>query len=105
MTACKNPHKLEMNILPRPQIKVLAEFCKTLSSPIRIELILLLHEGELCVCDLLPHFSYTQAAISKHLKSLVDGKILQYRQEGKKNMYSIRNPEIFQIIENIRKFF
>lgn len=105
MTACKKPHSLVNNILPHPKIKLLSEFCKLLSSPIRIELILLLQEGEVCVCDLLPHFSFTQAAISKHLKSLVDGKILQYRQEGKKNMYSIRNPDIFQVIENILTFF
>ena len=101
VTSCKKTNNLKDLLIPQPQITKLAEYFKLLSSPIRIELILLLQEGELCVCELLPHFTYTQAAISKHLKSLVNGNILQYRQEGTKNIYSIKNSSIFEVIENM----
>ncbi len=101
MTSCKKPKELKNLLISLPQIANLANFFKILSSPIRLELVLLLQEGEQCVCELLPHFTYTQAAISKHLKSLVNGNILQYRQEGTKNIYSIKNSSIFQVIENM----
>ncbi|MHA1674128.1 MAG: ArsR/SmtB family transcription factor [Promethearchaeota archaeon] len=83
----------------------LANLFKVLSHPIRIQIIEFLFEGPKCVCELTPRFNFSQPAISKHLKILVDSNILQQRKEGTKNIYKIATPEILNIIQQGNIFF
>ncbi|TFH30516.1 MAG: ArsR family transcriptional regulator [Promethearchaeota archaeon] len=77
----------------------LANLFTVLSHPIRLQIIELLADGPKCVCELTPRFAMSQPAISKHLKLLVDIKILQHRKDGTKNLYKIANSEIHNIIQ------
>ena len=50
--------------------KELATFLKVLSDPSRLEILDLLSCGELCACDLLEHFQFSQPTLSYHMKAL-----------------------------------
>ncbi|HGZ6864642.1 TPA: As(III)-sensing metalloregulatory transcriptional repressor ArsR, partial [Staphylococcus aureus] len=55
--------------------KELSTILKILSDPSRLEILDLLSCGELCACDLLEHFQFSQPTLSHHMKSLVDNEL------------------------------
>lgn len=67
----------------------------------RLEILQYLSGGERCVCEIIPAFQRSQSAISKHLNILHDAGILERRFEGKRTRYSIKNPEVFEIIKAV----
>ncbi|MFT9278562.1 MAG: metalloregulator ArsR/SmtB family transcription factor [Bifidobacterium sp.] len=62
---------------------------KALSDPHRIAIIDLLSCGELCACDILEHFDFTQPTLSHHMKVLQQAGITSSRREGKWQHYSL----------------
>ncbi len=54
--------------------KELSTILKVLSDPSRLEILDLLSCGELCDCDLLEHFQFSQPTLSHHMKLLVDNE-------------------------------
>ena len=56
--------------------KELSAILKILSDPSRLEILNLLSCGELCACDLLEHFQFSQPTLSHHMKSLVDNELV-----------------------------
>lgn len=60
-----------------------------LSDPIRISVIELLRQRELCVCDLCNHLDVSQSKLSFHLKTLKEAKLVNSRQEGRWIYYSL----------------
>jgi len=69
-----------------------------LADPTRLEVIMYLSAGERCVCEILPAFQRSQSSISKHLNILYQAGILDRRFEGKRTLYSIKDPQIFELI-------
>jgi ArsR family transcriptional regulator len=49
----------------------------------------------------MPAFSRSQSAISKHLNVLYEAGILDRRFEGKRTLYSIKDPQVFEIIKAV----
>ncbi|HNQ53518.1 MAG: metalloregulator ArsR/SmtB family transcription factor [Methanothrix soehngenii] len=84
--AQKNVSELRLKIL------------SALSDPIRLELLEFLSGGERCVCEILPAFSRSQSTISKHLNILFEADILDRRIDGKKTLYSIKDPQVFELV-------
>ena len=78
----------------------LSQLFKVLAHPIRLKIIDLLIENKLCVCKIEPQFDLSQAAISKHLKLLVDSGILNFEKEGTKSIYSIKDPNVLDLISS-----
>ena len=72
-----------------------------LSDPTRLEIIEYLRPGERCVCEIIPAFQRSQSTISKHLNILYDAGILDRRIDGKRTLYSIRDPLVFDIIKSV----
>lgn len=60
--------------------KELATFLKVLSDPSRLEILDLLSCGELCACDLLEHFQFSQPTLSYHMKALVKTNFVTTRK-------------------------
>jgi len=60
-----------------------------LSDQIRIDVVLLLLQGERCVCDLMADLDLAQSRLSWHLKTLSDAGIIIGRREGRWNYYSL----------------
>ena len=69
-----------------------------LSEPLRIRVLELLRQQELCVCDLCEALGVTQSKLSFHLKTLKEAGLVNARQEGRWIYYSL-NLSQFSILE------
>jgi ArsR family transcriptional regulator len=69
-----------------------------LSDPLRVKVIDLLRDRELCVCDLCGALSVSQSKLSFHLKTLKETQLVQARQEGRWIYYSL-NLAQFVVLE------
>ncbi|WP_102787676.1 As(III)-sensing metalloregulatory transcriptional repressor ArsR [Staphylococcus aureus] len=81
--------------------KELATFLKVLSDSSRLEILDLLSCGELCACDLLEHFQFSQPTLSHHMKSLVDNELVTTRKDGNKHWYQLNHAILDDIIQNL----
>jgi ArsR family transcriptional regulator len=79
------------------RVKILS----ALSDPTRLELLEYLAGGERCVCEILPAFSRSQSTISKHLNILYETGIIDRRIDGKRTLYRISNPKIFNLLREV----
>lgn len=64
-------------------------FFKALSDINRLMIIDMLSCGELCACEILERFNFTQPTLSHHMKILCDCKLVNGRKEGKWTYYSL----------------
>jgi DNA-binding transcriptional ArsR family regulator len=62
---------------------------KQVSDPTRLQLVLLLTEGEMHVGGLCEHLSQSQPAVSHHLALLRHGGLIAPRRQGKNNYYAL----------------
>jgi ArsR family transcriptional regulator, arsenate/arsenite/antimonite-responsive transcriptional repressor len=60
-----------------------------LSDPLRLQILELLREQELCVCDLCEVLGVTQSKLSFHLKVLKDANLVRAKQEKRWIYYSL----------------
>ncbi|MBM6508432.1 metalloregulator ArsR/SmtB family transcription factor [Staphylococcus pasteuri] len=81
--------------------KELSTILKVLSDPSRLEMLDLLSCGELCACDLLEYFQFSQPTISHHMKSLVDNDLVITRKNGNKHMYQLNREFLDYINQNL----
>ena len=72
-----------------------------LSDPTRLELLEYLSSGERCVCEILPAFQRSQSTISKHLNILHEAGILERKVDGKRTLYSIKDPMVFDLMRMV----
>ena len=79
------------------RVKILS----ALSDPTRLQLLEFLSGGERCVCEILPAFQRSQSTISKHLNILYEADILERKVDGKKTVYCIKDPQVFEIIRMV----
>ncbi len=66
-----------------------ALICKALGDPHRLEIIVMLSDGEKCACKLLERFNISQPTLSHHMKKLCDCGLVNVHKEGKWSHYSI----------------
>jgi ArsR family transcriptional regulator, arsenate/arsenite/antimonite-responsive transcriptional repressor len=69
-----------------------------LSDPLRISVLELLKQQELCVCDLCEALGVSQSKLSFHLKTLKEAGLVHSRQEGRWIYYSLNIPQ-FSVLE------
>ncbi|MEJ1930262.1 metalloregulator ArsR/SmtB family transcription factor [Nostoc sp. NIES-2111] len=69
-----------------------------LSDPIRIKVLELLRQRELCVCDLCEALGVSQSKLSFHLKTLKEAGLVNSRHEGRWIYYSLNLPQ-FAVLE------
>lgn len=72
---------------------------KAMSHPTRVQIVKLLKDEPLCVCDILPQLESEQSNTSQHLAILRNQGILESRKEGSMVIYKIKSPEVLQMIE------
>ena len=61
---------------------------KALADPNRVRILLVLREGELCVCQLTELFGLAPSTMSKHLAILYQARLVNTRKEGRRVYYS-----------------
>ncbi len=65
---------------------------RALGDPLRLRLLLLLREGEVCVCHLVNTLGESQPLISKHLATLRRAGLVTSRKDGYWRHYSLAEP-------------
>lgn len=81
-----------------------ANLFKTLSDKNRLEIVLLLQNGEMCACDLLENLDISQSTLSHHMKILLMSEIVLERKNSKWSFYSINNDKLEQVKTIIDSF-
>ncbi|QIR37118.1 winged helix-turn-helix transcriptional regulator [Tolypothrix sp. PCC 7910] len=76
------------SLSPSTSAPIVAGF-HALSEPLRLKVLELLQEQELCVCDLCETLGVTQSKLSFHLKTLKEAGLVRSRQEGRWIYYSL----------------
>jgi ArsR family transcriptional regulator len=75
-----------------------AEVLKAIAQPTRLKIIQLLRDGEHCVCEIFPAIGHEQSNTSRHLQMMLKSGILQQRKDGLKIYYSLRHPEVLEMV-------
>ena len=76
--------------------KLQADVCKTMASPVRMEIIYTLKEGEKTVSELVDIVGLAKSNISQHLSILKGSGVLLSRRDGVKVYYRISNTKIIE---------
>ncbi len=88
-----------------------ADLCKALGNPLRIEVIDLLKNQELCFTDILNVTGGLKSNLSQHLSVMTKKGILKVRREGQCNYYSLSSTKVAEacglmrevLIETLKK--
>lgn len=75
-----------------------AEVLKAIAQPTRLKILQLLQDGEHCVCEIFPAIGHEQSNTSRHLQMMLKSGILQQRKDGLKIYYSLRHPEVLEMV-------
>lgn len=88
------------NLLP-DELKLydLADLFKVLGDSTRIQILYVLLEQEVCVCDLAAILDMTVSAISHQLRVLKQARLVKYRKTGKTVYYSLADNHVFTILQ------
>jgi DNA-binding transcriptional ArsR family regulator len=80
-------------------IAKVSDLLQVISPEVRLEILLAIGSGEVCVCHLETGLGYRQAYISQHLMALREAGLLSTRREGKYIHYRLERPEIMEMVE------
>lgn len=78
---------------------------KALSEPKRIKILDMLSCGEMCVCDILEHFDFTQPTLSHHIKVLSQAGLVSVEKKGTWHHYSVNKEVAEKYIQGIKHLF
>lgn len=87
--------------LPDPLVELVARRFRVLGEPTRIRLLDRLRDGEATVQELTEALGASQQNVSKHLQVLLDAGIVGRRKHGNSAYYSIADPSIFALCEQV----
>jgi DNA-binding transcriptional ArsR family regulator len=82
-----------------------AEFFKALAHPLRIRILDELRRGEVSVNDLCSRLQVEQSNLSQQLAVLRNRNILAARKDGQNVYYSVRDPQLFDLLDVAKKIF
>lgn len=80
-----------------------AEICKTLSNPIRLEILSKLRDGKKSVNEIASLTGVRQATVSQHLAVLRQRGVVSTRREGINVYYDVANPKITKACDLMRE--
>ncbi len=93
-----------MNSMPQKEIfRLHAEVCKALSHPLRLEVIDILQEGELCFSDILEITGGLKSNLSQHLGFMVRQGIIRMRKERTCNYYRLSSVKVAKACDLMRE--
>lgn len=81
-------------------IAPLVDLIKTLAHPMRLRILALLREGELCVCQVVEILGVATSTISEHLTELRKAGLLAERKDGRWVYYGLSpRPELEGLLQ------
>lgn len=69
-----------------------AKLIAALSHPIRLAIVDLLKDGEVCVCEIADRVGAERSNVSRHLAVMLSAGLLKTRKQGLQVFYSLRTP-------------
>lgn len=76
----------------------LAELFKGLAHPTRIQILVLLREGEVCVCHIEAALNKRQAYVSQQLMTLREAGLVESRREGLQVYYRLADARLCDLL-------
>ncbi|MCM2276683.1 MAG: metalloregulator ArsR/SmtB family transcription factor [Oligoflexia bacterium] len=83
---------------PERLFALLAETFQALGDPTRVQIVWTLSQGELCVGDLARKVGMSQPAVSHHLRTLRNLKLVRVRRDGRTSYYAIDDDHIGRLL-------
>jgi len=91
--------KVSRQMPPDAELGGLADFYKIFSDRTRVGILWALSLSEMCVCDLSMLLKMKQPAVSQHLKSLRQMRIVRTRRDGKAVFYALDDEHIRTVLD------
>ena len=85
--------------LSEEAFEMLGEQFKAFAEPMRLKLIYSLMDGEKSVSELVKDTSGLQANVSKHLRMLLEAKVVERRKQGLNSFYAIADDSVFKLCD------
>jgi DNA-binding transcriptional ArsR family regulator len=85
--------------LDRDTIEAEAEIFKSMADPCRVKILMLLKEGELCVCEIMIALDRPQSTTSHHLSILRDAGLIRERKDGKWSRYRLSEGVVIEMLK------
>jgi DNA-binding transcriptional ArsR family regulator len=82
--------------------KMEAEVINGMAHPIRLEILELLRDGEVCVCHIQAMLNQRQAYISQHLNVLRKAGLVTSRRDGLRVYYQASDAKVFEMLDQVR---
>jgi len=80
-----------------------ADVCKALGHPLRIEIIDLLQDKELCFTDILEVTGGLKSNLSQHLSIMTKKGILKTKKDGQCTYFSLSTPKVAEACQLMRE--
>ena len=88
-------------------MKKIAKIYKALSDETRLRILNLLHDEELCVCNIMDSLEMGQSKVSRHLTYLKNAGLVEDRRKGKWVYYSLSRNNFYlpllKCLKDLRK--
>lgn len=75
-----------------------ARIFQALGHPIRVHIVEILGEGEVCVCEIARQVGAERSNVSRHLAVMLHAGILHSRKDGLQVFYSLRTPCVLEFL-------
>ena len=91
--------RVKQNMPGADKVMRVSELFKIFGDITRVNIICVLFQSEMCVCDIANLLGMTQSAISHQLRVLKSSRLVKYRRDGKSIFYSLNDEHISQIFD------
>jgi len=79
-----------------------AEIFKAMADPCRLKILMLLREGELCVCEIMIGLDRPQSSTSHHLSILKDAGLIKERKDGRWSRYRLSEGAVIDMLNLVK---
>ncbi len=106
-SGAKAPAALSVHDLidKKEQIETAARALKAIAHPLRLKILCVVGDAEVCVQDIVEAVGTSQSNISQHLAILRDKDVLQTRKDANRVFYSVSDQRTLQLIGLMREVF
>lgn len=87
------------------QIEIAARALKAISHPLRLKILCIVGDQEVCVQDIVDAVGTSQSNISQHLAILRDKGVLTTRKDANRVYYRVADQRTLQLIVMMREVF
>ena len=99
------PHVVQSLAQKHEQIATAAHALKAIAHPLRLKILCVVGDEEVCVQDIVDAVGTSQSNISQHLAILRDKNVLHTRKDANRVFYRVVDQRTLQLISLMREVF